>query len=279
MSLEIPVKDVSNYFIGGQLKHYYEHWEKITQDEVILGFVKGVKLYFLETPTQYVVPREINCSTLQKEKIDKEIQKFLEKKIIIPACHSDGEFISQIFPRDKKSGDVRIVLNLSRLNEVVKYEHFKMEGLGYALSLMTKGCFFGSIDLKDAYFTVAIDSTFRKFLRFSWRGSLYEFTCLPNGYSDAPRIFTKLMKPIFSTLRSEGFMSVYYLDDSLLLGNNFEECQKNIQQTKELLIETGFVLNKNKSSFIPSQEIVFLGFILNSETMTVKLPGQDKEHC
>ena len=197
----------------------------------------------------------------------------MQKNIIVLANHSDGEFISQIFPRDKKSGDVRIVLNLSRLNEVVKYEHFKMEGLDHALSLMTNGCFFGSIDLKDAYFTVAIDPLFRKYLRFFWGGYLYEFTCLPNGYSAAPRVFTKIMKPIFSTLRSEGFLSVFYLDDSLLVANSFEECERNIQRTEELLMETGFVINRKKSSFIPSQEILFLGFILNSETMTVRLPG------
>ena len=275
MSLEIPVKDVSDNFIGGQLFEFYEHWEYITQDEVILGYIKGVKLEFLRTPMQNFVPREIKCSFSEKEKIDKEIEKFLKKKIIFSATHSEGEFISQIFPRDKKSGDVRIVLNLSKLNEDVKYEHFKMEGLGHALSLMTKGCFFGSIDLQDAYFTVSIDPQFRKYLRFFWRGNLYEFTCMPNGYSAAPRVFTKLMKPIFSTLRSEGFLSVFYLDDSLLVANSFQECHRNLQRTEGLLKKAGFIINQKKSSFIPSQEILFLGFILNSDSMTVRLP-EDK---
>ena len=98
MSLEIPVKDVSDNFIGGQLFEFYEHWEYITQDEVILGYIKGVKLEFLRTPMQNFVPREIKCSFSEKEKIDKEIEKFLKKKIIVSATHSEGEFISQIFP-------------------------------------------------------------------------------------------------------------------------------------------------------------------------------------
>ena len=179
--------------------------KNITLDEAILYYIKGVKLEFSRSPVQYSIPREINCSILEKGKIDKEIEKFLQKNIVL-ANHSDGEFISQIFPRDKKSGDVRIVLNLSRLNEVVKYKHFKMEGLDHALSLMTNGCFFGSIDLKDAYFTVAIDPLFRKYLRFFWGGYLYEFTCLPNGYSAAQRVFNKDYEAYFFHSEKRGFL-------------------------------------------------------------------------
>ena len=35
--------------------------------------------------------------------------------------------------------------------------------------------------MKDAYYSIPIQSSDRKFLRFIWEGELYEFTCLPNG--------------------------------------------------------------------------------------------------
>ena len=55
-----------------------------------------------------------------------------------------------------------------------------------------------AIDLQDAYYSIPFRSLDGKFLRFIWEGTSYEFTCLPNGLSCAPRIFTKILKPPLS---------------------------------------------------------------------------------
>jgi len=41
-----------------------------------------------------------------------------------------------------------------------------MENLSSALSLMEENCYMASIDLKDAYYSVNIHESYRKFLRF-----------------------------------------------------------------------------------------------------------------
>ena len=76
-----------------------------------------------------------------------------------------------------------------------------MESLNDAINLMTEGCFFGSIDLKDAYFSVNIREESRRFFRFRFNNILYQFIGLPQGYKDSPRIFTKVMLPALKTLR------------------------------------------------------------------------------
>ena len=86
---------------------------------------------------------------------------------------------------------MRIFLNLSRLNLDVQYEHFKMETLHSVLLLMGKDCFMASLDLEDAYFSSNVNEKYRKYLRFYWNGKLFEYTCLPNGLSCAPRVFHK----------------------------------------------------------------------------------------
>ena len=129
-----------------------------------------------------------------------------------------------------------------------------------------------SFDLKDAYYSVNVHESHRKYLRFFWNNKLYQFTCLAQGLSCAPLLFTKVMKPIFARLRSQGFLSVFYLDDSLLIGKDRMECTQNVEHTAALLTIAGFIINVDKSSFSPSKEITFLGFCLNSETMTISLP-------
>ena len=54
--------------------------------------------------------------------------------------------------------------------------------------------FMGSIDLEDAYFSIPIHKSSRKYLRFKFLNKLYEFTCLPFGLNISPYIYTKLMK-------------------------------------------------------------------------------------
>ena len=169
----------------------------MTSDKAILEIINGIKIDFVDQPVQYRILKEIKCSNNEKLLIDIEIEKYIKQDIIHKVYHSENEFISQVFPRLKKSGGVRIISNLSELNLNIEYCHFKMENLNTVLGLIESNCFMASIDLKDAYFTVNVDPEYRKFLRFFWNDELYEFRCMPNGLSCAPRIFTKILKPIF----------------------------------------------------------------------------------
>ena len=168
------------------------------------------------------------------------------------------------FLRKKKSGSYRMILNLKRLNECIEYKHFKMESLSLAVQLMRKNCYMASIDLTDAYYTVPVASEHRKYLRFMWGGKLFQYTCLPNGLSSAPRYFTRPLKSVYGTLRSQGHLNVGYIDDSYLQGSSLSDCSQNIQATICLFESLGFVINKEKSVLQPYQKLVFLSFILDS---------------
>ena len=74
-----------------------------------------------------------------------------------------------------------------------------------------------SIDLKDTYFSVLIHKSSQRFLGFIWGTKHYTFLGLPFGLSSAPRIFTKLLKPVAAFLRKQGYRIIIYLDDVLLL--------------------------------------------------------------
>jgi len=267
---------VSDGIVGGRLKNYLQFWKSLTSDESILQTVSGAKIEFNRYVVQKFPMKPIKCSSEEKLKIDTEMYKYGKSGIIEKVDHSVGEFVNQIFPTPKKNGGVRIILNLKPLNDAVEYKHFKMENLQLALSLMEDHCFMASIDLKDAYYSVSINESYRKYLRFVWNDQLYQFSCLPNGLSSAPRLFTKLMKPIFAKLRQEGFVSVYYLDDIWLMGRSVIECCDNVSATRELLSQAGFLINFEKSEMNPSNKIKFLGFLLDSDKMIVQLTPEKR---
>jgi len=136
---------------------------------------------------------------------------------------------------------------------------------------MKKNCFMASLDLTDAYYSISIHQDYQKYLKFQIRDQLYKYVTLPNGLSSAPRVFTKLLKPVYSTLRSKGYISSGYLDDSFLVGESYEHCLRNVKETYYLFKRLGFQISEEKSITTPTQILEHLGFILNSVTMTISL--------
>ena len=81
------------------------------------------------------------CNT-NKILIDKEINRFLKLQIIEETCDEPGQFVSPIFYRLKKNGEIRIILNLKKFNDYFETTHFKMSSIGDAIDLMSKNCVF-----------------------------------------------------------------------------------------------------------------------------------------
>ena len=144
-----------------------------------------------------------------------------------------------------------------------------MDTLESAIRLMTPGCYMASIDLKEAYYSVPIAKDHQKYLKFEWGHTLYQFTCFPNGLAFCPRKFTKLLKPIYFVLRRQGHISSPYIDDSYLQGSDYEDCVANIIATIHMFLSLGFIIHPTKSILIPTQKLVFLGFVLDSVLMRV----------
>ena len=154
------------------------------------------------------------------------------QRLKIAECEPEpNQFVSPVFTHPQKDGSHRMILNLKRSNKHITYHHLKMDTLQTGLLLVTPKCFFASIDLKDAYYSCSIAPEHRKFLRFAWKERLLEFNALPNGLALAPRKFTKLLKPVFATLRDKGHLSSAFLDDSVLVAQSRESCLQNVRDT------------------------------------------------
>ena len=257
--------------IAGRTKYFIPAWQEITADKQILEMVQGCPIEFISMPKQLSSAYPFSHNPVEREIISKEVDKLLIKGVIEETTHLEGEFISSIFVRKKKDNTYRMILNLKDLNYNIEKKHFKMDTFLSAVNLVKQNCYMASVDLRDAYYTIPISIKYRKYLRFEWQGKLYQYTCLPNGLSSAPRSFTKILKPVYSSLRSKGHVNVGYIDDSYLQGDTYEECKHNVQDSVNLFEKLGFLPHPEKSVFEPTQIITFLGFVINSVTMSITL--------
>ena len=129
-----------------------------------------------------------------------------------------------------------------------------------------------NIDLTDAYLSVPIHQESQKFLRFIWQNKAYQFKAMPFGLNVAPRVFTKLLKPVVAWLRGQGIRLIIYLDDILIMASSVELVKQHKQITIRLLESLGFLINYDKSMLIPTQRIQFLGLLIDSTQMLFILP-------
>ena len=95
---------------------------------------------------------------------------------------------------------------------------------------------------------ISIHKSSRKYLRFIIDGIIYEFRALPMGYTSSPRVFTRLTKFLtafcrrhkvklsgrhvniawcftFNNMCCFQVIIIMYIDDILILGVSFEDCQ------------------------------------------------------
>ena len=262
--------------IGGRTKFCYNNWKRLTKDRFILDNIQGCKINFKEMPKQITLPRPIIFTKIELKALESILEEFVNKNIIKPCKFEKGDYLNTVFLREKKDSTpekpiYRMILNMKKLNKgYIELIHHKICSLQTCLDLIEPNWFMASLDLKEAFYTIPMDEAFTKYLKFCVNGTFYKFVVLPMGFRDSPRIFCKILKPVLAHLRSKGFLSSLYIDDFFLTGPTFTQCEDNVHHTMTLLKSLGFEFS-DKSCLQPTTKLQHLGFIIDSENMTVSL--------
>ena len=231
------------HFKAGCLSQHIFAWEEITSDQEVLQTVQGIKLEFEENPFQG------ECSGFEIPKnqptIKDEVDKLLEKRVVVECEHETLEYILPIFLREKADGTQRHILNVKHLNKYLEYKHFKIQTLQTILTLIQPNCYMATIDLKGAYYSVTIDGNDTCFFKFLCNSKLLKFVFLPNGLSPGPRKFTKLTKPPFSISRMQGCSVAIYIHDIIGIDQRFEECLLPVVKPINLFQKLDFLIKAN----------------------------------
>ena len=76
-----------------------------------------------------------------------------------------------------------------------------METLTTIIQFIRPNMYMAELDIKDACYSIPIYKTHQKFLKFEYKSILFKFTVFPNGCTEGPKTFTKLLKPPLRLLR------------------------------------------------------------------------------
>ena len=198
----------------------------------------------------------------------------------IPHCvHSLGAI-------PKQDGTFRPITDCSKpdgtsINNFMNstFQTFTYTTIDMVASNLNSGCYMATVDISAAYRSVHIREDQWTYQGIMWPidGSLSPLwdARLSFGIRCAPYIYTETSNFIARTMLRMGYSCVAnYLDDFLVFGNTYSECQQAQMALIGLLGDLGFLISWKKCS-TPSTCVRYLGILLDSVEMSLCLP-QDK---
>ena len=125
--------------------------------------------------------------------------------------HTLRDFESGVFCVPKSDGGFRLCTDYRELNTFSRKSKFQMEGVQQVAELIQQDDYGMLIDLKDCYLTMGLHPAQRKYCRFrAPDGKRFQWKVVSFGTSEAPKICTKIMKPLIY-LRKKGHIYVTLL--------------------------------------------------------------------
>ena len=258
---------------AARLPYFVDNWAKVCSNKFILRIVaEGYKLQFITIPYQSdFIPRSMSSSS--QTICYSKVCEFLSDGAVLSVSPHACSFISYIFPVPKKTlGEFRIIFDLTELNKFIRKVHFRMDSLYSIMSLISPGDWLVSIDLSDAYHTVAMHPSSMPFLAFFLCGIFYQFTCLPQGLSSSPRVFTMLVRVVLKFLRSHSVKIAAWIDDFILAASSSALVASHASLSIRTFRDLGFLPNIAKSHLTPVQRLNHLGLVWATVSYTVSVP-------
>ena len=175
----------------------------------------------------------------------------------------------------KKDGKFRLCTDYRPLNNFQVKVPFKMDTLQTVAESIQPNDFGMLVDLTDCYLTLGLHPSQRKYCRFrhSANGRRLQWRTISFGMSEAPRICTKLLRPLMGLLKQLGIRCVLYIDDLLILHQDRTKLARGMAIAMDLLqSQVGLNLKTSKCCFQPSRQFMCLGFMWDTTSMTTSVP-------
>lgn len=213
-----------------------------------LKFKDNVQLNKKSYPIPYVY----------RDKVNDEIQKMLNQKIIEPAS---SPYTNSMVVVKKPDNQIRLCLDGRKLNEyLIIDKNTEPEPIDNILIRFNKCNYISSFDLTQGFNQVKLSEESKQYLAFNICGQGYQYTHLPFGLNISSSEFIKCL---YKNLGEEVCKFIIaYIDDLAVSSESLEEHIYRLKLLFNKLKEGNLKLKLNKSRLIADQ-IKYLGYIID----------------
>ena len=204
-----------------------------------LGEEYEIKLKPDAKPYSLFAPRHIPLPL--RPKVQEELTR-MESIGVISKMDEPTSWCAGMVVVPKKSGAIRICVDLKPLNENVLREVHPLPKVDETLAQLTGAKVFSKLDANSGFWQIPLAKTSRPLTTFVTPFGRYCFNKLPFGISSAPEHFQKRMGRMLSGL--EGVLCL--MDDVLVFGKDKREHDARLTAVLEWIKASGATLNPSK---------------------------------
>ena len=239
---------------------------------------EGYRMPFSSLPGAYCEKNNLSA-TKEPEFVMEEISRLIKTGSLVPVkskprCVSPLTVATRL--KDDGTKKLRLCWDGSRhVNVLIKDEHLKFADLAVALSLLEPEDYQLSYDLKSAYHHVLLHPDMLDYMGiavdFGGSTKYYVFVVMAFGIRSAAHALTRVMKVPSAFFASRGIRHSIFLDDGKVNGQSHHEAGCKHQFILDSLTSAGMVIAPDKTDkpSTASQKAQYLGFIIDSKSMTV----------
>ncbi|RXN31227.1 Retrovirus-related Pol polyprotein from transposon 412 [Labeo rohita] len=207
-----------------------------------------------ETPFKHR-PRPIHPQDV--DAVRKHLQDLLAAGII---RESESPFASPIVVVRKKNNSVRLCIDFRKLNSQTIKDAYALPNLEEVFSVLTGSKWFSVLDLKSGYYQIEMEEKDKHKTAFVCPQGFWEFNRMPQGITNAPSTFQRLMERCMGDLNRKEVL--VFIDDLIVFSETLEEHEHRIVQVLTRLKEYGLKLSPEKCKFFQTS-VRYLGHIVS----------------
>ncbi len=200
-------------------------------------------------------PRPIHPQDI--EAVRNHLQQLLDAEVI---HESESLFSSPIVVVRKKNGDVRLCIDYRKLNTQTVKDSYALPNLEESFSALTGSRWFSVLDLKSGFYQIEIEEADKHKTAFVCPLGLFEFNRIPQGITNAPSTFQRLMERCMGELNLK--QALVFLDDLIIFSSTLEEHEERLMRVLNQLKEFGLKLSPGKCKFFQTS-VKYLGHIVS----------------
>ena len=177
-----------------------------------------------------------------------ETQKLVERGQIE---ESTSPWSSPIVLVKKKDNTLRFCIDYRRLNAVTVKDAFPLPRIDDIFDQLSDSVYYTKFDFKSGYFQVPLAIEDRPKTAFSTRDNRYQFAVLPQGITNGPATFQRIVNHILRPSRWK--YALAYIDDVIIFSKNFEEHMQHLNEICQVLKNARFRHNPDKCEIARTQ--------------------------
>ncbi|KXZ41351.1 hypothetical protein GPECTOR_528g523 [Gonium pectorale] len=225
-------------------------------------------------------------SKVEREAVDKEIQRMLADGIIEPSTSAWSSPVVVVPKRD--TGELRFCVDMRRINEVTRTVRYPLGHIQDILDRVAPPAgqtrYYSCLDLKSGFWQVPMaDDASKDRVSFHTASSQWRYKVMPMGLKNSPAVFAELMRRVLApvlpgsvAMENPGSevvppmepCAMVYLDDIIIYSADIVSHVTHLQQVFDLLRLASLKAAVKKCVF-GQQRIHFLGHVLDGVNGTL----------